>query len=64
MPDYAACRNEECLTKRSCCRYLMDIKDSTWQTMVLVTGNGEDCGHYWPVEDTAPFRLRKLENDG
>lgn len=60
MPDYAACDNTECNRKDTCCRFLMEVRDDDWQTYLSVTGNGDDCEEYWPVEQGAPFRIKSI----
>lgn len=63
MPDYSACRNADCRSKNMCCRYLMDIAGTYRQPIALMTGNGDDCDLFWPVNSGAPFRLRQLTAD-
>lgn len=60
MADYAACNNDDCLRKASCCRYLM-VPDEYRQAYLIIEGDGEDCREYWPLEDGAPFRLLEIK---
>lgn len=61
MPDYAACANRDCLSKSTCCRYLMNTATSIRQSTMYIEGDGTDCDYYWDTSDGAPFEILSLE---
>ena len=62
MPDYCACRGENCPKKNQCARYLM-----AWSTRQSVFASSpfkvDKCEHFWDIEHGAPFELREENID-
>lgn len=67
MPDYQACRGENCKKKLKCARYMM--KWGKYQS--VITPDPRRCDSFWPFDleyQNVPFELdeekvKKLKDD-
>ena len=60
MPDISMCRNENCLRKEKCYRYMAKPEEFQWYSD-FATDDGKDCDYYWAYIDP---KIIGINNNG